>query len=74
MQVVIQKLCEMITQYVGNAQMNKLRLSKCVKGIVHFEIIFGYVLADLKGIQDVGVFVPAVVSIVMFLGRTVLVC
>jgi len=56
----------MITQYVGNAQMNKLRLSKCVKGIVHFEIIFGYVLADLKGIQDVGVFVPAVVSIVMF--------
>jgi len=27
------------------------------KGIVHFEINFWYVLAYLKGIQDVGVFV-----------------
>jgi len=30
------------------------------KGIVHFEINFWYVLAYLKGIQDVGVFVSAV--------------
>jgi len=33
----------------------------CIKGIVHFEINFWYVLAYLKGIQDVGVFVSAVV-------------
>jgi len=33
------------------------------KGIVHFEIHFWYVLAYLKGIQDVGVFVSTVVSI-----------
>jgi len=45
-----------------------------IKGIVHFEINFWYVLAYLKGIQDVGVFVPAVVSILIFLGQTVLVC
>jgi len=38
------------------------------KGIVHFEMIFWYVLAYLKGIQDVGVFVSAVVSILIFLG------
>jgi len=31
--------------------------SLTLKGIVHFEIIFWYVLAYLKGIQDVGVFV-----------------
>jgi len=31
------------------------------KWIVHFEIHFGYVLAYLKGIQYVGVFVSAVV-------------
>jgi len=30
------------------------------KGIVHFEINFWYVLAYLKGIQDVGVFVSTV--------------
>jgi len=33
-----------------------------VKGIVHFEINFWHVLAYLKGIHDVGVFVSAVVS------------
>jgi len=32
-----------------------------IKGIVHFEIHFWYVLSYLKGIQDVGVFVSAVV-------------
>jgi len=36
------------------------------KAIVHFEINFGYVLAYLKGIQDVGVFVSTVVLILIF--------
>jgi len=45
-----------------------------IKGIVHFEIIFWYVLAYLKGIQYLGVFVSAVVSILIFLGQIVLVC
>jgi len=36
-----------------------------LKGIVHNEIHFWYVLAYLKGIQDVGVFVSAVVSILI---------
>jgi len=44
-----------------------------VKGIVHFEINVWYVLSYLKGIQDVGFFVFAVFSILMFLGQTVLV-
>jgi len=44
------------------------------KGIVHFEINFWYVLAYLKGIQGLGVFVSEVVSILIFLGQTVLVC
>jgi len=30
--------------------------TKTFKGIVHFEINFWYVLAYLKGIQDVGIF------------------
>jgi len=41
------------------------------KGIVHFETNLWYVLAYLKGIQDVGVFVSTVVSVLMFLGQTV---
>jgi len=41
--------------------------------VVHFEINFRYVLAYLKD-QDVGVFVTAVVSILIFLGQTVLIC
>jgi len=45
-----------------------------IEGIVHFEIIFWYVLAYLEGIQDLGVFVFTVVSILIFLGQTVLVC
>jgi len=44
------------------------------KGIAHFEINFWYVLAYLKGLQDVGVFVSAVFSILIFLGQTVFVC
>jgi len=47
---------------------------KLFKGIVYFEINFWYVLAYLKGIQDVGVFVSTVVSISLFLGQTVVVC
>jgi len=45
-----------------------------IKGIVHFEINFWYVLSYLKGIQDVGVFVSTVFSILIFLGQTVVVC
>jgi len=36
-----------------------------------FGINFWYVLAYFKGIQDVGVFVSAIVSIFIFLGQTV---
>jgi len=43
------------------------------KGIVHFEINFWYVLSYLKGIQDVGVFVSAVFSILTFFSQTVVV-
>jgi len=39
------------------------------KGIVHFEINFWHVLAYLKGIHDVGVFVSTVFSILTFLGQ-----
>jgi len=45
-----------------------------IKGIVHFEINFWYVLAYLKGIQDAGVFVSTVFSILIYLGQTVLIC
>jgi len=44
------------------------------KGIVHFEMNFWYVLPYFKGIQDVGVFVSTVFSILIYLGQTVLVC
>jgi len=37
-----------------------------LKGIVHFEINFWCVLAYLKGIEDVGVFVSTVVSVFIF--------
>jgi len=40
--------------------------------MVHFEIHFWYVLAYLKGIQDVGVFVSTVFSILIFLDQPVL--
>jgi len=36
------------------------QLTLAFKGIVHFEINFWYVLAYLKAIQDVGVFVSTV--------------
>jgi len=42
-----------------------------IKGIVPFDINFWYVLAYLKGIQDVGVFVS---TVLVFLGQTVRVC
>jgi len=44
------------------------------KGIVHFEIDSWYVLSYLKGIQDIGVLVYTVFSILIFLGQTILVC
>jgi len=47
---------------------------KYIKGIVHFEINLWYVLAYLKGIQDVGVFVSTGFSILTFFGQTVVVC
>jgi len=37
------------------------------------KLIFRHVLSYLKGIQDVGVFVSTVFSILIFLGQTVLV-
>jgi len=48
--------------------MNHVHCGK-VKGIVHFESNFLCVLSSLKSIQDVGVFVSAVVSILIFLGH-----
>ena len=47
----------------GNEFLNLTTVSEVedkgtIKGIVHFEIKFWYVLAYLKGIQDVGVFFP----------------
>jgi len=47
---------------------------KFLKGIVHFEINFLYVLAYLMCIQDVGVFISGIVSILIFFSQTVLVC
>jgi len=47
---------------------------RALKEIFHFEINFWHVLAYLKGIQDVGVFVSTVVSIFIFLGQIVVVC
>jgi len=44
-----------------------------LKGIVHFEMNFWYVLAYLKEIKDVGVFVSTVFSILTFFSQTVLV-
>jgi len=47
---------------------------KCtLKGIVHFEINFWNVLAYLKSIKDVGVFVSTVFSILTFFGQTIVV-
>jgi len=55
-----------------NYESQESRILCCVvysrfKGIDHFEIHFWYVLAYLKGIQDVNVFVFAVVSILILL-------
>jgi len=46
------------------AHIDTRRRKACVwnlKGIVHFEINFWYVLSYLKDIQDVGVFVSTVI-------------
>jgi len=44
-----------------------------IKEIVHFKINFWYVVSYLKAIQDVGVFVSTVFSILIFFGQTVFV-
>jgi len=52
-------------------QFNESLLNESIKGIVHFEIYFWFVLVYLKGIQDVGVFFFVfftVFSILIFLG------
>jgi len=54
-----------------NKEHNINNLVTIIKGIVRFEINFWYVLAYLKGIQDVGVFVSLVVSILTFFSQTV---
>jgi len=46
-------------------------IKSVLKGIVDFKITFWYVLAYLKGIQDAGVFVSAVFSILIFLDQTI---
>jgi len=56
-----------------NKEHNINNLVTIINGIVHFEINFWYVLAYLKGIQDVGVFVYTVVSILTFFSQTVVV-
>jgi len=61
------QLCWLI--WFGNhGQFFRILWKDQFKGIVHFEINFWYVLAYLKGIQDVGVFVSIVVSILIYLG------
>jgi len=51
--------------------LSQIHVLKRLKLIVHFEINLWYVLDYLEGIQDVAVFVSAVVSIFIFLGQTV---
>jgi len=56
------------------------RLWSCWRYLKGLKLIFGlkliskFTLAYLKGIQDVGIFVSTVFSILIFLGQTVLVC
>jgi len=59
-----------VQTWVRCLSMEKKRFIRKIKGIVHSEINFWYVLAYLKCIQDVGVFVSTVFSIVIFLGQT----
>jgi len=46
--------------------LHKWSLVSTIKGIVHFEMNLWYALSYLKCIQDVGVFVSTVVSILIF--------
>jgi len=59
-----------VTSVLSRRGMNEYN----IKGIVHFEINFWYVLAYLKRIQDVGVFVSTAFSILTIFGQTVVVC
>jgi len=64
----------LISLYRGEFRLIGTFFPSLLKGIVHFETNFWYVLAYLNGIQDVGVFVFTVFSILIFLTQTVLVC
>jgi len=57
---------------LGHILLRKPNKMIFIKGIVHFEINFWYVLAYLKDIQDV-VFVSTVFSILTFFSQTVVV-
>jgi len=57
-----------------NTTLHDIGILSGIKGIVHFEINFWYVLAYLKGIQGVDVFVSTVFSILTFFGQTIVVC
>jgi len=61
------------SQNVKAALFLKVDDDQWLKGIVHFEINFWYVLAYLKGSQDVGVFVSTAFSILPFFSQTVVV-
>jgi len=63
------------TKYLSKSSdtLIKYYSSKSIKGLVHFEIDFWYVLAYLKGIQDVSVFVSTVFSFFTFFSQTVVV-
>jgi len=64
-------LKDSIRKYDFFEHFKRTSFTHLIKGIVHFEIHFWYILAYLKGIRDVGVFVSAVVSNLIFLGQTV---
>jgi len=49
-----------VTLTLDMINMGRFVAAQTLKGIVHFEMNFWYVLAYLKGIQDVGVFVSTV--------------
>jgi len=72
-----QSICQYILQYTyfkDKRNNYEITYKDVLKGIVHFEIHFWYVLDYLKGIQDVCVFVSSVFSILTFFSQTVVVC
>ncbi len=59
---------------LDGANSDNMKMTRFIKGIVHFEIKIWYLSAYPKGIQDVVFFFSSVDPILMFLGQTVLVC